>query len=79
MQQGKRLLRKRMKEILSSLPQLTLRDQSTAILQRWRALPEYQHARKVSVFLSMPVGEVQTSDFVLDLFTSIYILAGGSF
>ncbi|MCJ1393360.1 hypothetical protein MMC18_006233 [Xylographa bjoerkii] len=57
------------KIVLGSLQQLTqaqIQLQSYSIQERLFSLPEYQSAKKISVYLSMPSGEVSTRCIVED-------------
>ncbi|WFD31777.1 5-formyltetrahydrofolate cyclo-ligase [Malassezia sp. CBS 17886] len=57
---SKRALRKRADGILASLSQGEVERQSGQIASQVLALPCFRTARKVSIYLSMPMGEVDT-------------------
>ncbi|KAI5816869.1 hypothetical protein BZA77DRAFT_311220 [Pyronema omphalodes] len=61
---AKRALRSKVKGILKTLPAEHIRAQSDTILKTVLSLPEYQNARSLSIYLSMPKGEVTTGALV---------------
>ncbi|KAF2395811.1 5-formyltetrahydrofolate cyclo-ligase-like protein [Trichodelitschia bisporula] len=63
---AKKDLRTSLKQILSALPASSITSQSANITSAFLALPEYQSATRISVYLSMPSGEVQTDAIVRD-------------
>ncbi|KAF8476848.1 putative 5-formyltetrahydrofolate cyclo-ligase [Kalaharituber pfeilii] len=65
---AKSTLRKLVKERLRNLPAETIASQSTTCVRAITSLPEYQAATRISVYLSMPGGEAQTSGIVEDAF-----------
>ncbi|KAK5085784.1 hypothetical protein LTR05_005072 [Lithohypha guttulata] len=63
----KKALRKHIKELLGKIEEENVKEQCTVIVTRKvLQLPEYQHAKSVSVFLSMPGREVSTIEIVRD-------------
>ncbi|KAL2266974.1 hypothetical protein VTJ83DRAFT_4251 [Remersonia thermophila] len=63
---AKQQLRAAMKHKLRAIPPSTLLAQSVAVRDTLKTLPAYADARRISVFLSMPTGEVQTDAIVRD-------------
>ncbi|MCJ1400890.1 hypothetical protein MMC11_004101 [Xylographa trunciseda] len=63
---SKAKLRKMIMGSLKQLNQEQIQRQSYSIQQRLLSLPEYQAANKISVYLSMPSGEVSTRCIVED-------------
>ncbi|KAI5792740.1 hypothetical protein FPQ18DRAFT_258826 [Pyronema domesticum] len=61
---AKRALRTKVKGILKTLPADSIRAQSDTILRTVLNLPEYKNARSLSIYLSMPKGEVTTGALV---------------
>ncbi|KAJ1720506.1 hypothetical protein LPJ53_004868 [Coemansia erecta] len=57
---AKRQLRKLMHQRLAPLPTQTLLDQSSLVLAHLTRLPAYQASRHISIYISMPTGELQT-------------------
>ncbi|KAF1995422.1 5-formyltetrahydrofolate cyclo-ligase-like protein [Amniculicola lignicola CBS 123094] len=62
----KKELRKKIKTILSDLPEAAVAEQTTHATKTLLSLPEYQNAKRISVYLSMPSGEISTSGIVHD-------------
>jgi 5-formyltetrahydrofolate cyclo-ligase len=78
----KKELRKKMKSILKGLPEASAASQCTLLFQELMrvadhtlaakatrtllSLPEYQAAERLSIYLSMPGGEISTSSIVRD-------------
>ncbi|KAF2469652.1 5-formyltetrahydrofolate cyclo-ligase [Lindgomyces ingoldianus] len=62
----KKELRKKIKTILSELPEAAIKVQSSIAVNSLLSLPEYKAAKRVSVYLSMPSGEISTSSIVHD-------------
>jgi len=62
--QQKKELRKKVKADLKLLTAEDIQSQSRQVWDKLIALPEYQSAKTVGVFLSMPKGEINT-DFML--------------
>ncbi|KAL1841977.1 hypothetical protein VTJ49DRAFT_6220 [Mycothermus thermophilus] len=63
---AKRQLRDAMKHKLRAMPHNSILAQSAAVRDTLKKLPAYADARRVSIFLSMPVGEIQTDGIVRD-------------
>ncbi|KAF8541317.1 5-formyltetrahydrofolate cyclo-ligase [Trichophaea hybrida] len=73
---AKRALRSTIKLQLSKLPADSLKSQSQTCLQTLLSLPEYTAASRLSVFLSMPSKEIDTSAIVehsLENGMSVYV------
>ncbi|QKX60524.1 uncharacterized protein TRUGW13939_07669 [Talaromyces rugulosus] len=66
----KKELRQKIHEVLKSLPQESVAAQSAIATEKLCALPEYLHAKRISVFLSMPTGEISTTRIVQDALSS---------
>ncbi|KAK4867210.1 hypothetical protein LT330_000720 [Penicillium expansum] len=62
-QAAKRDLRKRMRSTLQNLPITSITSAATT---RFLSLPEYQNAKSIAVYLSMPSGELSTTGIVKD-------------
>ncbi|KAL7271960.1 hypothetical protein RUND412_005251 [Rhizina undulata] len=62
----KRQLRSLVRKKISSIPADSIAAQSQICVQTLLSLPEYASARRVSVFLSMPEKEINTSSIVED-------------
>ncbi|EFW15205.1 hypothetical protein D8B26_004465 [Coccidioides posadasii str. Silveira] len=69
LQAAKKELRSRIKTVLSGLSGDSVNKQSSTITNALLSLPEYQAAKRLSVYLAMPSGEVQTADIVRDAFS----------
>ncbi|KAL5000999.1 hypothetical protein BDV10DRAFT_25409 [Aspergillus recurvatus] len=65
-QTAKKELRKRMRDVLQRIPADSIVTQSRAVANRLFALPEYQKAQRIGVYLSMPSGELSTTAIVED-------------
>ncbi|KAL4975267.1 hypothetical protein BDW66DRAFT_73302 [Aspergillus desertorum] len=65
-QTAKKELRKRMRDVLQRIPADSIVTQSKAVANRLFALPEYQKAQRIGVYLSMPSGELSTTAIVED-------------
>ncbi|KAI5303964.1 hypothetical protein KEM56_007007 [Ascosphaera pollenicola] len=65
---AKKELRKHIKETLKTVSAESQAHQSSIAAKALFALPEYQSARNVAVYLAMPSGEIQTSEIVHDAF-----------
>ncbi|KAJ5651524.1 5-formyltetrahydrofolate cyclo-ligase [Penicillium longicatenatum] len=75
-QTAKRDLRKRMRETLQKMPASLINQQSGVATSKFLSLPEYQNAKSIAVYLSMPTGELSTSRIVQDAFArgkNVYI------
>lgn len=60
----KKELRNRIRSILKGLPEAVAAAQSSTATKTLLSMPEYQAARTISVYLSMPGGEISTSEIV---------------
>lgn len=67
---AKASLRKAIAQRLKVLSSASLARQSDEVVKSVLQLPQYQAARRVSVFLSMPIHEIQTRGIVLDALRS---------
>ncbi|KAI9368702.1 hypothetical protein BJX61DRAFT_546275 [Aspergillus egyptiacus] len=65
-QAAKKDLRKRMRDVLQRVPADSIVTQSRTVANRLFALPEYQKAKRIGVYLSMPTGELSTTAIVQD-------------
>ncbi|KAJ6122654.1 hypothetical protein N7512_005119 [Penicillium capsulatum] len=63
---AKRELRKRMREAFSQLSMPSITQQSNVATNKLLSLTEYQNAKSIAVYLSMPSGELSTSKIVQD-------------
>ncbi|KAI5855354.1 hypothetical protein BZA05DRAFT_333733 [Tricharina praecox] len=61
---AKRALRSTMKKTLSQLPASLVQSQSQVCVKTFLSLPEYAAASRLSVYLSMPQKEIDTSTIV---------------
>ncbi|PKI84067.1 5-formyltetrahydrofolate cyclo-ligase [Malassezia vespertilionis] len=59
---AKRSVRRELVPVLGALPRHVIEEQSRQILARLLAMPAYVNAEAISVYLSMPSGEVETWD-----------------
>ncbi|KAF2113308.1 5-formyltetrahydrofolate cyclo-ligase-like protein [Lophiotrema nucula] len=62
----KKGLRKRIKNILVEVSEASAKSQTSNVLKTLLSMPEYQTAKRISVYLSMPTGEISTSGIVHD-------------
>ncbi|WEW59578.1 5-formyltetrahydrofolate cyclo-ligase family protein [Emydomyces testavorans] len=69
LQAAKKELRGQIKKILSGLSKESINKQSSTVTKLLLSLPEYQAAKRLSVYLAMPSGEIQTADIVRDAFS----------
>ncbi|KAL1620681.1 hypothetical protein SLS54_006037 [Diplodia seriata] len=69
-QAAKKELRTQIKQVLAALPQDAVAQQTSRAVGALLSLPEYQAARRISVYLSMPVGEISTAGIVKDALAS---------
>ncbi|KAJ8509003.1 hypothetical protein ONZ45_g8779 [Pleurotus djamor] len=67
LQAQKRALRKSMSEILRTITAEDIQAQSLDIAHHLSRLPSYQSAQRISCFLNMPTGEVDTSHTIHDI------------
>ncbi|CAD0095426.1 unnamed protein product [Aureobasidium vineae] len=58
----KKAVRKQLHNLLSSLPSDHVQRQSVNATKLLLSLPEYKNARSISIFMSMPSGEINTQD-----------------
>jgi 5-formyltetrahydrofolate cyclo-ligase len=64
--QAKHELRQQIKQSLSVLDERTVLDQSRRAQNVILQTPQYQNAKRVAIYLSMPSGEAQTSTLLID-------------
>ncbi|KAF2824473.1 5-formyltetrahydrofolate cyclo-ligase [Ophiobolus disseminans] len=62
----KKEVRKKIRDILKELPEAAAASQTSNATKTLLAMPEYKAARRISVYLSMPGGEISTSSIVCD-------------
>jgi 5-formyltetrahydrofolate cyclo-ligase len=62
----KQVLRKEIRTKLKALSPEEIRQESLKVWDRLFALPEYQAAKSVALFLSMPAGEISTDAALQD-------------
>ncbi|KAF2788913.1 5-formyltetrahydrofolate cyclo-ligase-like protein [Melanomma pulvis-pyrius CBS 109.77] len=62
----KKDLRKRIRTILSDFPEAAIALQTSNATRTLLSMPEYKAAKRISVYLSMPSGEISTSSIVRD-------------
>ncbi|OCK83052.1 5-formyltetrahydrofolate cyclo-ligase-like protein [Lepidopterella palustris CBS 459.81] len=62
----KKELRQRIKLVLSELSSETVANQTSHAVKTLLLSPEYQAAKRISVYLSMPAGEISTTGIVHD-------------
>ncbi|KAF1361054.1 5-formyltetrahydrofolate cyclo-ligase [Lizonia empirigonia] len=62
----KKEMRKKIKTILKDVSDAAAATQTAHATKALLALPEYKTARRISVYLSMPAGEINTSNIVRD-------------
>lgn len=67
---AKKQIRSNIKALLKTLPQETLKQQSSKVLHSLRCLPEYVSSQKVGIFMSMPTLEIQTMPIIQDCFAN---------
>ncbi|KAK4245235.1 hypothetical protein C7999DRAFT_16540 [Corynascus novoguineensis] len=67
---AKRHLRAVMKQKLKATPQASIESQSSTVYNTLKTLGAYVNAKRLSVFLSMPSGEIQTDAIVRDALTA---------
>lgn len=63
---AKKELRRKIRNILKELPEAAVASQSSNATKTLLSMPEYKAARRISVYLSMPGGEISTSNIVRD-------------
>ncbi|QSS52046.1 MTHFS protein [Histoplasma capsulatum var. duboisii H88] len=69
LQTAKKELRKKLRRILSEVSKESVMAQSSIVTTNLLALPEYHAAKRLSVYLSMPSGEISTIEIVRDAFS----------
>ncbi|OAX78287.1 5-formyltetrahydrofolate cyclo-ligase [Emergomyces africanus] len=69
LQTAKKELRRKLRKILSEVSKESVIAQSSIATKNLLALPEYHAAKKLSVYLSMPSGEISTTAIVRDAFS----------
>ncbi|KAE8550047.1 hypothetical protein EYB25_008578 [Talaromyces marneffei] len=65
-QVAKKELRRKIQNLLKDVPRESVNAQSTVVANKLFTLPEYLNARRISIFLSMPTGEISTTGIVRD-------------
>ncbi|KAL8756343.1 MAG: hypothetical protein Q9199_003000 [Rusavskia elegans] len=63
---AKKELRRHIRQTLSHVSELSIQTQSQAATETLLSLPEYQSAKRISVYLSMPKGELSTRAIVTE-------------
>ncbi|KAH8423733.1 5-formyltetrahydrofolate cyclo-ligase [Aspergillus melleus] len=66
LQAAKKDLRKRIRDVLQTIPADSIAHQSRAATSKLFSLEEYRTARRIGVYLSMPTGELSTTAIVQD-------------
>ncbi|KAE8146957.1 5-formyltetrahydrofolate cyclo-ligase [Aspergillus avenaceus] len=66
LQTAKKDLRRKMRDVLQKIPADAITNQSRTATNKLFSLTEYQHAKKIGVYLSMPSGELSTTAIVQD-------------
>ncbi|PWY96215.1 5-formyltetrahydrofolate cyclo-ligase [Aspergillus sclerotioniger CBS 115572] len=66
LQVAKRDLRRRMRDVLQQLPADSIANQSRTATNSFLSLQQYRDAKRIGVYLSMPAGELSTTDIVHD-------------
>ncbi|KAJ5661501.1 uncharacterized protein N7477_009117 [Penicillium maclennaniae] len=66
LQSAKRELRKQMRDTFGRLSTTSISQQSGVATAKFLSLAEYQNAKSIAVYLSMPTGELSTSSIVQD-------------
>ncbi|KAJ5095057.1 hypothetical protein N7532_007348 [Penicillium argentinense] len=69
-QLAKRDLRKRMRGVFEGLSSAAIVQQSVVATNKFLSLAEYQNAKSIAVYLSMPTGELSTRSIVQDALQS---------
>ncbi|KAF2489344.1 5-formyltetrahydrofolate cyclo-ligase-like protein [Lophium mytilinum] len=62
----KKELRQRIKLVLAGLSQESITSQTSNAVETLLSMPEYKAAKRISIYLSMPSGEISTSGIVHD-------------
>ncbi|KAE8137901.1 hypothetical protein BDV38DRAFT_282513 [Aspergillus pseudotamarii] len=66
LQTAKKDLRRKMRDVLQKIPADTIVNQSRIATNKLFSLTEYQNAKRIGVYLSMPSGELSTTAIVQD-------------
>ncbi|GES64012.1 5-formyltetrahydrofolate cyclo-ligase [Aspergillus terreus] len=66
LQTAKKELRRNMRDVLQRIPAESIVSQSKTATIKLFSLAEYQHAKRIGVYLSMPSGELSTTAIVQD-------------
>ncbi|EEH41788.1 5-formyltetrahydrofolate cyclo-ligase [Paracoccidioides lutzii Pb01] len=69
LQRAKKELRSRLRKILSEVSKECITAQSSVTTRNLLSLPEYHAAKSLSIYLSMPSGEISTTAIVRDAFS----------
>ncbi|OJD18797.1 5-formyltetrahydrofolate cyclo-ligase [Emergomyces pasteurianus Ep9510] len=69
LQTAKKELRRKLRKVLSEVSKESVIAQSSIAMRNLLALPEYLAAKKLSIYLSMPSGEISTAAIVRDAFS----------
>ncbi|KAJ9264897.1 hypothetical protein DTO212C5_6883 [Paecilomyces variotii] len=64
LQTAKKDLRRKVRDVLLTLPKDSIASQSTIVTNQLLSLPEYRNAKRIGVYLSMPSGEISTTSIV---------------
>ncbi|PLB41845.1 5-formyltetrahydrofolate cyclo-ligase [Aspergillus candidus] len=70
LQTAKKELRGKIRNVLQQVPAESITNQSRTVTNRLFSLAEYQNAKRIGVYLSMPTGELSTTAIVQDALTS---------
>ncbi|KAK6813653.1 hypothetical protein RU639_010393 [Aspergillus parasiticus] len=66
LQTAKKDLRRKMRDVLQKIPADSIVNQSRVATSKLFSLTEYQNAKRIGVYLSMPSGELSTTAIVQD-------------
>ncbi|KAJ3015326.1 hypothetical protein HKX48_004665 [Thoreauomyces humboldtii] len=66
----KNAMRKGMRAKLAKLSSEQVQQETKAVLQRLFSMQEYKQSRSVSVYISMPTGEICTAEIIRDILAS---------
>ncbi|KAI4948110.1 hypothetical protein J4E91_006104 [Alternaria rosae] len=64
----KKELRTKVRDVLKGIPEAAAATQTSNATKTLLSMPEYKAARRISVYLSMPGGEISTSEIVRNAF-----------
>ncbi|KAI9930225.1 hypothetical protein ASPWEDRAFT_290217 [Aspergillus wentii DTO 134E9] len=70
LQTAKKDLRRRMRDVLKNIPNESILNQSKVATNKLFSLSEYQNAKRIGVYLSMPFGELATTSIIQDALTN---------